>query len=97
MTNFLQTINNLSSKKKRQINISKRKISIEETSLRKAIISSLDNFEKKELSVSILAIKKLNLKIKNIDIAIIGTNAYCIACNLKRAQLFAILIKDIQY
>ena len=51
MTNFLQTPNKLFSKKMRQINKSKRKTSIGETSSKKAIISSLDSFDKKELPV----------------------------------------------
>ena len=53
MTNFLQTPNKLSSKKKRQINKSKQKTSITKTSLRKAIISSLDSSNKKKLPILI--------------------------------------------
>ena len=45
--NFLQMPNKLSSKKRRQINKSKRKTNIGKTSLRKATISSLDSFDKK--------------------------------------------------
>ena len=47
ITDFLQTPNKLSSKKRRQINKSKRKTSIGETSSKKATISSLDNSDKK--------------------------------------------------
>ena len=47
MTDFLQTPNKLSSKKRRQINKSKRKTSIGETSSKKATISSLDSSDKK--------------------------------------------------
>ena len=35
--------------------------------------------------------------IQNINIAIIGVNAYHIVCCLKEAQVFAISMKDIQY
>ena len=47
MTNFLQTPNKLSSKKRRQINKSKRKTSIAETNSKKATINSLDSSDKK--------------------------------------------------
>ena len=97
MTNFLQTPNKLFSKKRRQINKNKRKASLEKTSLKKAIISSLDSFDKKKSPASIPATIRLKLKAKNIDIAIIGANTYCIACCLKRAQVFAVFIRDIQY
>ena len=83
ITDFLQTPNKLSSKKRRQINKSKRKASIEETSSKKAMNSSLKNSDKKELSASIPAIKTSEPKAKNIDIAMIGVNTYCVACYLK--------------
>ena len=47
MTNFLQTPNKLSSKKKRQINKNKQKASIGEISLNKATINSLKSSDKK--------------------------------------------------
>ena len=97
MTNFLQTPNRLSSKKRRQINKSKRKTSIGDTSSRTATISSLESFDKKELLVPIPATKKSDPKAKDIDIAIIGADAYHAACRLKRAQMFAVSMKDIQY
>ena len=84
ITKFLQTLNKLSSKKKRQINNSKRKMSIGEISSKKAIISSLDSSDKKELPVSIPVSKKSDSQSKNIDIAIISANVYCAACHLKK-------------
>lgn len=84
-------------KKKKQINKSKRKTSLGKISLKKTIISNLDNFDKRKLLISILAIIKLKPKTKNIDIAIIYANTYYIACYLKKTQIFAISIKDIQY
>ncbi len=87
----------MSSKKRRQINKSKRKASIRETSSRKASINSLDTSDKKELSVPLAVIKTSKPKAKDIDIAMIGTNAYCAACCLKRVQVFAISMRDIQY
>lgn len=47
--------------------------------------------------VFILATIKLNLKAKDTDIAIIGIDAYCAACYLKKAQVFTIFIRNIQY
>ena len=95
MTNFLQTPNRLFSKKRRQINKSKQKTSIEETSSRIATISSFESFDKKELPIPILAIKESDPKAKDIDIAMIGANAYCTAFCLKGAQVFAISMRYI--
>ena len=97
ITSFLQLPNRLSSKKRRPINKNKKKTSIGETSLRKAIISSLNNFNKELLLMPIPEIKKLSPKTENINIDMIGANAYCAAYCLKRAQVFAISIKNIQY
>ena len=83
MTDFLQTPNKLSSKKRRQINKSMRKTSIGETSSRKATISSLGSSDKKELPVPIPATKTSEPKTKDIDIAMIGVDAYRAACCLK--------------
>ena len=97
MTDFLQTPNKLSSKKRRQINKSKKKASIEESSSRKATINSLKSSDKKELPVPIPTIKTSKPKAKDIDIVMIGADAYCAACHLKEAQMFAVSMRDIQY
>ena len=97
MTDFLQMPNKLSSKRRRQINKSKQKASIEDTSSRKAIISSLESSNKKELPVPIPVIKKSERKVENIDIAMISANVYHAACHLKRVQVFAISVRNIQY
>ena len=97
ITNFLQTSNKLSSKKRRQINKNKQKTSIGKTSSRKATISYLNNSDKKKLPVPILAIKKSEPGTKDIDIAMISVDAHCIACCLKRAQMFTISLRAIQY
>ena len=89
--------NKLFNKKKKQINKSKQKINIRVTSSRKATISSLESSNKKELPVSILISKILKSKAKNNDIAMIGIDTYCVAYCLKKAQIFVISIKDIQY
>ena len=97
MTDFLQTPNKLSSKKRRQINKSKRKASIEKSSSRKAIINSLESSDKKKLPVPILSTKTSEPKAKDLDIAMIGADAYCAACHLKEAQVFVVSMRDIQY
>ena len=97
ITDFLQMPNKLSNKNKKQINKSKRKINIGETSSRITIISNLESFDKKELPVFIPITKVLKFKAKDIDIAIISIDTCCIACCLKRASRFAISMRDIQY
>ena len=97
MIDFLQTPNKLFSKKRRQINKSKRKINIRKNSSKKATISSLNSSDKKELPVSILATKESDPQAKNINIAMIGADAYYAACCSKKALVFAISMRDIQY
>lgn len=58
ITDFLQMLNKLSGKKRRQININKQNASIEKTSFRKTTIGNLNNPNKKELLVSISAINE---------------------------------------
>ena len=97
MTDFLQTPNKLSSKRRKQINKSKQKASIKNTNSRKATISSLESSDKKELLVPIPVMKKSGCKAENINIAMIGADAYYAICRLKRAQVFAVSMRDIQY
>lgn len=37
------------------------------------------------------------LAIKEVDFAIIGVNAYCTACKLKKAHVFALSIRNLKY
>ena len=97
MTDFLQMLNKLSNKKRRQIIKNKQKASIREISLKKAIINSLENSYKKQLPVFIPVTKISKSKAKDIYIAEISMNIYYIACYLKKAQIFAISKKDILY
>ena len=91
----MQLLNKLSNKKRRQINKNKQKVCIRETSLKKVIISSLSSLNKKQLSVSILAIKKSLPKTQDIDIAIISANTCYAAYCLEDVSFFVLLIKDI--
>ena len=87
----------MSRKKRRQIKKSKQKVNIKDISLRKATISSLESSDKKKLRVLILVIKKLRHKAEDINIDMIDADTYRAAYRLKKAQVFAILIRDIQY
>ena len=58
------------------------------------IINSIDNLGKKDLPISTLT-PTLDKSI--VDIAIIGTNTYCMACKLKSAQIFIVLIKNLEF
>ena len=57
-------------------------------------INFIDNLGKKDLSISTLT-PTLDKSI--VDIAIIGGNAYCVVCKLKEAQIFIILIKNLEF
>lgn len=65
--------------------------------LKKIIISSLKSSIKKELPVYISAIIQSKLKAKDINIATIYANAYCVTFQLKKTQVFFIFMIDIQY
>lgn len=79
MPDFLQMPNKLTDKKRRQINKSKPKASLRETSSKKVIIGSFNNFDKKVWSVSIPAIIKSKLQAKDIDIVMIAADTYRVA------------------
>lgn len=61
------------------------------------VISTLDNFGKKGLSISIPETKISILGTKELNVARIGTDAYWTACKLKEAQTFAVSIRDLEY
>lgn len=79
------------------INISKHKKSIAKLNYKTVVISILDNFRKKGLPILILEIKASILNNKKIDVIIIDINTYWIACKLKKAQVFAVSIRDLEY
>lgn len=49
------------------------------------------------MPIPIPAIKKSTPKVQDVDKAMIGADAYQAACRLKRAQVFALSMKNIQY
>ena len=60
----------------------------------KVVISSLDNSGIEGL---LIPIRILILGTKKVDVAIIGANTYCTICKLRRAQVFAISLRDLKY
>lgn len=61
------------------------------------IISTWNYFEKEKLIILILERKISTLAIKKINIAIIGVDAYCTACKLKKAHVFTVSMKNLEY
>ena len=57
----------------------------------------MESSDKKELPVPIPTTKTSEPKAKDIDITMIGADAYCAACHLKGAQVFVISMRDIKY
>lgn len=71
-------------------------MSINKLKLKIIIISILDDFDKKYLSILVI---KANLSIfanQKVYITIIGINVYCSNYKSKRVQFFVILIKDLK-
>lgn len=86
------------SKKKRQlIKKSKWKLYINKPNLKTIIISILGNSGKKILPISTLKTKVSIPITKFVDIAMIGSNTYCIVCRLKKARVFAISMRNLRY
>lgn len=79
------------------INAFKQKLSLDKSKPKTIIISTLNRSRDERLPIIIPKIKVLTFATKEVDIAIIGTDAYCITCKLKKAQVFAISIKYLEY
>lgn len=94
LDDFLNIIQKLSNKKRQLINISKRKLSMSKQKPKTIIISSLDNLGKENLTILVFT---LILNTNVVDIAIIDTNIYYLVYKLKRAQVFAVLIKNLKF
>ena len=84
----------ISDKIKRLINASQRKLALQKRKLKTIVISLLDNSSKKNMPI-LLRIPKIGTKKANV--AMIGEDTYCTTCRLKRAQVFAISMKDLKY
>lgn len=93
----MKTSKKTSKKKRRLINLSKRKVSIDKLKSKTVFTSILDYFEKKQLPILILKVKILMFATKKVNIAMIDANAYCISCKFKRVLVLAVSIRDLQY
>ena len=79
------------------INAFKRKVSIDKLKPKKFIINILNYFWEERLPILIPEAKVLILTTKEVDIAMIGINAYHAVCKLYGAQVFIISIRDLEY
>lgn len=61
------------------------------------MINTLDKSGKDGLLISILETEVSTLATQQIDVAMIGAKAYCVAHRLKKAQVLALSIKDLEY
>lgn len=61
------------------------------------VISILDYFKGEKFQIFRPKIKVSTLATKDRDVAMISTVVYCTACKLKKAQIFAISIKNLEY
>ena len=94
LDSFLKTIEKIVKKRRRLANAFKQKSNIEKQNSKTVVINTLSNSDKEELPTSILA----PIFGKNVEnVAIIGADAYCLACQLKGAQVFAIFIKNLEF
>lgn len=93
----MKTSKKTSKKKRRLINLSKRKVSIDKLKSKTVFTSILNYFEKKQLPILILKVKILMFATKKVNIAMIDANAYCISCKFKRVLVLAVSIRDLQY
>ena len=72
-------------------------MSMAKSNYKTIVISILDNFKKKSLSIWTLEVKVLIFGIKKVDITMINTNTYQTAYKLKKARVFAIFMKNLEY
>ena len=91
---FLKIIKKIVKKRTRLANAFKQKSNIEKQYLKTVVINTFGNSGKKELHTSTLA----PTFEKNVEeVAIIGADAYRLACQLTRAQVFAIFIRGLEF
>ena len=94
---FLRTPKKTSKRKRRLINASKRKLSMDKSKPKTALTSTLDHSEKEGLPILTPKAKVSTFATTKVDVAMIGADTYCAACNLKGAQDFTFSIKDLKY
>ncbi len=94
INDFLKTPKKISDKKRRLINASKRKLAMQKQKSETVVVSLLDNSGKKDMPIPP---QTPPLSTKKVDVAMIDADAYRTACRLKKAQIFAVSMKDLEY
>ena len=61
------------------------------------VISTLDRSKEEGLPILILEAKESTLATKKIDVTMIDADVYCVAYKLKRAQVFAVSMRDLEH
>lgn len=84
----------MSDKKQRLINASKQKLNMSKQKPKIFVINFFNNLDEENLIVWILP---PILGRNEVDVAIISINIYCLAYKIKKAQFFAILIKNLEF
>ena len=91
---FLKTTEKIVKKKRQLANVFKQKLNIGKQNSKTVVINTLGNSSKEELAILLLAPTFR----KNVeDVVMIDADAYCLACQLKRAQVFAISIRVLKF
>ena len=94
LNDFLKTTEKIVKKKRRLAIAFKQKLNIGKQNFKTVDINTLGNSGKEKLPTSTLApIFRKNVE----DVAMIGPDAYHLPQQLKRAQVFAILIRDLEF
>ncbi len=91
---FLKIPEMITEKKRRLINASKRKLALQKQKPETVIITLLDDSVKKDMPIPP---QTPTLGTKEVDVVMIGANAYRAACRLKGAQVFAVSMRDLEY
>lgn len=94
INDFLKISEKISDKKRQLSNPSKQKLALQKRKPETLVISILDNSDKKDIPIPSRSPK---IGTKEIDITLIGTDAYYAAYRLTGAQLFAVSIRDLEY
>lgn len=79
------------------MNTSKWKLSMDKSKSKRVFTNILDYSKEEGLPILTPKAKISIFAIKEMNIAIIGTDAYRTACKLKDAQVFAVSIRDLEY
>ena len=94
LDSFLKTTKKIIKKKRQLANAFKQKLNIDKQNFKTVVINTLGDSSKRELATLLLAlIFEKDVK----DLSIIGADMYCLVCQLKKSQVFAISIKGLEF